>query len=79
MIYRIERLLEVYKYTYYILHIFHQVGVWYGLWFQLVPVQWNTTYEIHIDNNIISYSPLKRKPTFYKVSFQIFYQSGIED
>ena len=77
MIYLIERLLEVYKYTYYI--IFHQVSVWYGLWFQLVPVQWNVIYETRIDNNTIFYFALKMKPTFYKVFFQIFYQNGIED
>ena len=64
----------------YLLHsFFHQVGFWYGLWFQLMPAQWNITYGTRIDNNIISYSALKMKPTFYKVSFQIFYQNGIED
>ena len=79
MIYRIERLLEVYEYTYYIISCFYQVGAWFGLWFQSVSGQWNITYGIRIDNNIISYSALKKKPTFYKVSFQIFYQNGMED
>ena len=59
--------------------LIQQVGVWYGLWFQLLPVQLNTTYGTHIDNNIISYSALKMKPTFSKVSFQIIYKNGIED
>ena len=77
MIYHIQRLLEVYKYTYYI--SFHQVGVWYGLRFQLVPVHWNITFKTRTDDNIISYSALKMKPTFYKVSFQIFYQNEIKD